>query len=161
MDVNSRIVESDKFVDDEQVFARLRAPPQVWRHRLALFLAAVTRCRASRLSSPKSSGFAGPLATPSFHNCLSRLRSSCRSSRLNCQSRIASRTISLVVAYSPASTAALSAAICAPVRATLTLWISDMFNLAPPFRHGSKNYYLFVQISTAVSLRGPVYGRHI
>jgi len=34
-------------------------------------------------------------------------QSSSRSSRLNCQSRIASRTISLVVAYSPVSTAAL------------------------------------------------------
>src|SRR6266852_2828700 len=153
-----RIIESDEFVYDEQVFARLRAPAQVWRHRLALFLAAVRRCRASRLSSPKSSGFAGPLATPSFHNRRSRLRSSCRSSRLNCQSRMASRTISLVVAYSPVSTAALSAAICSPVRATLTLWISDIFNPRAAAHSSSKHYYSFVNISRATLA---AYRRHV
>ena len=49
---------------------------------------------------------AEPLATPSSHIRCRRLMSSWRNSRFNCQSRTASRTISLVVAYSPELTAA-------------------------------------------------------
>jgi hypothetical protein len=78
------------------------------------------RCRASRRAASKSSG-AAALVLPSSQSWRRRLRSSCRNSRLNCQSRILSRTISLVVAYSPVSMAARRAPICSPVNAMLNL----------------------------------------
>jgi len=98
------------------------------------FVATLNRSRASLRSFAKSKGLAGPLAFPSAHISLSRRISSRRCSCLNCQSRRASRTISLVVAYSPVSTAAFRAVSCSPVNATLTFWISGISPL-------SRKYY--------------------
>jgi hypothetical protein len=52
----------------------------------------------------------------------------------------------------------LSAAICSPVRATLTLWISDIFNPRAAAHSSSKNYYSFVNISRAILA---AYRRHV
>jgi hypothetical protein len=133
------VVESDCQIDIQKVLAGMWCPKELSFHYSVIPEARVKRCRASLRSSSNSGGVADPLALPLSHSSRRRLRSSRRISRLNCQSRIASRTISLVVAYSPASTAALRVMTCSLVRATLTFWISGM---SPPMLHSSKICYL-------------------
>src|SRR5713226_9079816 len=58
---------------------------------------------------------------------------------------MASRMISLVVAYSPASTAAFRTASCSPVTATLIFWMSGIVHLE--LTDGRRNYYLVANMS--------------
>src|SRR5258707_12344684 len=62
---------------------------------------------------------------------------------------MASRMISLVVAYSPASTAAFRTASCSPVTATLIFWMSGIIHLELTKAYPVESGYSFPLFSTS------------